>query len=200
MEGTTAFAETQPASRRAEKAPIFEGGSRTGRDLLFVVSGLQLDNILEHRRRSRVCSYMAHLHGPSECMAFCRRRQSTIRPDTVVCRKATCMKKKDDPYQSQWWKRFEDSARNNLVPKMEESATVMSLYNGGVDVKMATEMGFAMMLDKPIILAVKPGVTIPNKLAMIADEIVEVDMTPESAERDMKAVSDAIARLGLGDE
>jgi hypothetical protein len=40
-------------------------------------------------------------------------------------------------------------------------------------VKFAVELGFSIMLDKPIIAVVAPGTQVPGKLVAVADEIVE---------------------------
>jgi hypothetical protein len=83
----------------------------------------------------------------------------------------------------------------HMVPKMQDSAMVMSLVTSSKpDVKFAVEIGMAILLDKPIIAVVTPGSTVPPKLALIADEIVEVDLSSADAGAKMQA---AMARLGL---
>lgn len=77
----------------------------------------------------------------------------------------------DDPQVKTW----AAHVRGELIPKLRESALTVSLVpSGQTDVKFAVELGLTIMLDKPIILAVAPGVTVPPKLAQIADEIVEI--------------------------
>lgn len=93
---------------------------------------------------------------------------------------------------------FADDVRENLVPKIHESVFVMSLYSGEVDVKFALEMGVAMLLDKPILACVMPGVKVPEKLARVVDRWVEVDIKdPTSRERLANEIRDMMADLGL---
>lgn len=75
----------------------------------------------------------------------------------------------DDP-QARAWARDVEST---MVPAMRDSACVAPMWTGKVDVKIAVEMGVAVLLDKPIILVVKSGVHVPAKLIAVADRIVE---------------------------
>jgi hypothetical protein len=77
----------------------------------------------------------------------------------------------DDPDFVAWAK----DVRDNMVPRMINSALVVSLYPQSFDVKFAVELGAALMMDKPVILSVEPGVQVPDKLVSAADEIVEYD-------------------------
>lgn len=80
----------------------------------------------------------------------------------------------DDPFESDDWKQFADRCINELVPKIDGSAMTISLVpNGPGDVKFAVELGFSIMMDKPIIAVVKPGMKVPSKLIAVADAIVE---------------------------
>ena len=96
----------------------------------------------------------------------------------------------NDPDFIEWAK----DVRENLVPKLEDSAVTISLApNGPADVKYAVELGLSIMMDKPIILAVRPGTPIPAKLAKVADEIVELDLSkPEQAQA---AIHAAMSRV-----
>jgi nucleoside 2-deoxyribosyltransferase len=48
-------------------------------------------------------------------------------------------------------------------------------------VKFAVELGFAIMLNKPIIAVLQPGGTLPDKLRLVADEIVYMPAKRNSA-------------------
>lgn len=79
---------------------------------------------------------------------------------------------RDDPE----WQEFEKEVREELIPKLDESAIVASIApTGKPDVKYAVELGMSIMLDKPIVLIVKKGQKIPVRLGRVADKIIEVD-------------------------
>jgi hypothetical protein len=68
-----------------------------------------------------------------------------------------------------------------------------------LDVKFAVELGFMVMLDKPIIAVVSPGSKVPLKLAKVADEIVEGDIgDPDFQERFHAAIDRVTAKLNRG--
>ena len=82
----------------------------------------------------------------------------------------------DDPEFHRW----AADVREGMLPKLTSSAYVISLVpQGDSDVKFAVETGFAIMLDKPIILAITPGQHVPRKLMLVADDVVEYDITTE---------------------
>jgi len=96
----------------------------------------------------------------------------------------------EDPDVQAWLKR----ANEELRPMIQQSAYTMALVSGEQpDSKQAVELGFMILLDKPIILAVIPGVQIPDHLARCADEIVEVDF--EDSEGSAINISAAVQRL-----
>jgi nucleoside 2-deoxyribosyltransferase len=79
----------------------------------------------------------------------------------------------NEPEFREWAKRV----RTELIPKLEDSALNVSLVPAdGTDVKFAVELGFSIMLDKPIIAVVEPGSKVPEKLVRVADRIVEADL------------------------
>lgn len=85
----------------------------------------------------------------------------------------------DDPWGEPEVQEWVQQAEEELVPKMKQSGLMMSLYTGGYDIKFAVEMGMAILMDKPIILAVMSGVEAPEKLMKVADYIIEADPTTE---------------------
>lgn len=103
----------------------------------------------------------------------------------------------DDPEFKAWT----EQVRTELVPMIEGSELIVSIcpVAESVDVKFAVELGLSIMLDKPIIVAVPPGVPVPDRLVRVADEIVELTaMDAESGLRIRDAVSirDAVKRVG----
>lgn len=79
---------------------------------------------------------------------------------------------------------FMDKVERDLVPKMRESVVALMLVpEGETDAKFAVELGVAMMLDKPIILLVKEGHQVPEKLQLVADDVVYyAEMGADTAE------------------
>ena len=96
----------------------------------------------------------------------------------------------EDPAAQSWLRR----ANAELRPMVKGSAHTMALYSGGEpDAKQAVELGFMILYDKPVILVVVPGVTVPDHLVRCADEIVEVDMDDTQAAA--LAIAAAIKRV-----
>ena len=82
--------------------------------------------------------------------------------------------RKDDPYRSKEWRNFTRSVINDMLPKMKESALVVGLSTASdeADCKMAVEIGFCLLLGKPLlIMAEKEGDVHPG-LLRAADEVV----------------------------
>lgn len=78
--------------------------------------------------------------------------------------------------------------RRNVLPKMQESTFVSSFLPDadGVDVKFATELGMAIMLDKPIFAIAAPGRPVPAGVRKVAGKILvmeaDIDTTEGAAE------------------
>lgn len=102
-----------------------------------------------------------------------------------------------DPFDDPRWEEFANHAREVLDPMVRQSAVAIGLYSGKVDPKLAIELGYMILLDKPIIAVVTPGAKVPNKLALVADEIVELNF--EDASFGIR-IAEAAKRLGLAAE
>lgn len=102
-----------------------------------------------------------------------------------------------DPFDDPAWKRYAKRVQKELVPMMKDSRVTMALATGSEpDPKMAIEIGYMILLDKPIITVVTPGAKVSNKLAMISDAIVEADLDdPNAAGR----IAEAIQRIAPSD-
>lgn len=84
----------------------------------------------------------------------------------------------DEPESRAWAKRVLDE----VVPMIDQSTVFVSLVpTGEVDIKFAVETGLALMMGKPIIVAVAPGALVPAKLLAIADAVVEFDPSQPDA-------------------
>lgn len=102
----------------------------------------------------------------------------------------------EDPEYQSW----EKHVREAVVPVLEGAAVSITLIpRGRTDVKFAVELGLSIMMDKPIIALVQPGMSIPSGLAAVAAEIVEVDIArdPDGAKR---SIADAYGRVMHVDE
>jgi nucleoside 2-deoxyribosyltransferase len=92
------------------------------------------------------------------------------------------------------WEQFVHNVREDAVKKIESSAFVMSVIPEAedVDIKFCVELGLAIMLDKPILAVVQPGVRVPVRLQRVADEVLKIDVdTPRGEER----LRDAVKRV-----
>ena len=100
----------------------------------------------------------------------------------------------NSPFEGEDWEAYVDRVLSELLPKMADSAAVVSIVpTGRSDVKFAVELGFSIMLDKPIIAVIEPGTKVPAKLAMIADRIVEGGpYTPEFSKRLATAIEEVV--------
>lgn len=91
------------------------------------------------------------------------------------------------------WDEFVDHFRKDALAKMTDSAFIASLVpRGDFDVKFATELGAAIMLDKPILAIVAPGARVSESLRRVAKEIVEADLDLEEGRQQ---VHEAIRRM-----
>lgn len=70
---------------------------------------------------------------------------------------------------------YERKVLDKLVPQIEKSNIVMTLYTGSIDAKIALETGVAVLLEKPILLVIAKGVEIPSHLLRIVSGIVTYD-------------------------
>lgn len=102
-----------------------------------------------------------------------------------------------DPFDTPEAHAWAQRVLTELVPMIDASAVSVSIVPSDEgDVKFAVELGLSIMLDKPIILAVVPGRTIPERLARVADEIVELDTkSPLAAIRIQDAINRMLERL-----
>lgn len=84
--------------------------------------------------------------------------------------------------------------RTDVLHQLVGSALGISIVptKGLGDVKYWVELGAMICHDKPIMAIVTPGAHVPDKLRLVADELIEADpATPEGRE----LVAEALARI-----
>lgn len=88
-------------------------------------------------------------------------------------------------------------ANDQLRPMIDDSAYTMSIMaDAEPDAKQALEIGFTLLLGKPLMLVVQPGTKVPAGLVKAAEEIVEVDFrSGEFSDRDAAAIRSALSRM-----
>ena len=98
------------------------------------------------------------------------------------------------PSERDDWDRFVAHHREHTLKSMEGSAFVCQLVPGpdGFDIKFAVELGMAILLGKPILAVVMPGMKPPGKLALVADGIVYADIDTEEGRQE---IVEAIAAM-----
>lgn len=102
-----------------------------------------------------------------------------------------------DYTQTPEWQAYADRVRKELIPMIEDNAVSLSIYSGGSDVKLAVELGFSLLLGKPLILVVTGGAEIPAGLRRAADHVIEAkDLNDPETQRQVGAVvSELLERM-----
>jgi hypothetical protein len=92
-----------------------------------------------------------------------------------------------------------DGARKDLIPKMRSSLFVLAALDGDPDIKLALEVGMALLLDKPLIIfAVGNNVWVSPRLRQVADVVVEGKTFDEAMRTKGQAlIEDLLRRKGL---
>ena len=99
-----------------------------------------------------------------------------------------------DPWQEPTAKRWVRHVINDMVPKLKGSVASISIVpDSNGDVKFWVELGAAIMMDKPIIAVAIGHRQVPEKLRLVADEIVYM---PDGVNEDAsEAVAAALTRV-----
>jgi hypothetical protein len=100
-----------------------------------------------------------------------------------------------DPFENPEFQDWADHVRTEVIPMIRDSPVTFSIAPppDKVDVKFAVELGFLIMMDKPIILCVPPGTPVPDKLARVADAIIE--MGPDWQRRAGPIIKEIIGKV-----
>lgn len=96
----------------------------------------------------------------------------------------------DDPQFQAW----AQSVQANVLPKLNESAlSLLAVAEDDVtSIDFAVQLGMSIMLDKPIIAVVQPGMKVPSKLVQVADRIVEMDAQGGGSPEQIAKLKEAI--------
>lgn len=89
-------------------------------------------------------------------------------------------------------KEWLNKASEDLVPKLKGSAIYAGIVGDAFlkDPACALQLGYAILLDKPIILIVDKKTKIPESLVKVAQVIERVDLNNEA---DMKRATESMA-------
>jgi hypothetical protein len=83
-----------------------------------------------------------------------------------------------NPFDDPDYKKWANDLRKNLIPKMRGSQQILMLapdIGNKFDIDFAVQIGATILMEKPLLLIVYPGRTVPPKLRAIADQIVEIE-------------------------
>jgi hypothetical protein len=86
------------------------------------------------------------------------------------------------PEERAEWERLVDDFRRDALDKITDSKAFISIVpdTDDLDVKMAMELGAAIMMDKPICLLQMPGRKIPGSLRRLASRVIIGDPDTEA--------------------
>ena len=93
----------------------------------------------------------------------------------------------DDPRAQAWRERV----NRELLPMIENSAVSVTIAPEEPDAKIAVELGFCILLDKPILILAPRGRHIPEHLRRVADKIVWGAPSEPKVQEQIKAFIDA---------
>lgn len=88
----------------------------------------------------------------------------------------------DDFYKIPFVREFMEHAEAHMVPKMRASMLAFVIWNDNVDIKLALEVGTAVLLDKPIIVLAVQDEPIPPLLMGLARKVIRGDPLDESVQ------------------
>jgi hypothetical protein len=77
-----------------------------------------------------------------------------------------------DPWDDPRARRWIAHVRHQVFPMIEQSSTFISIVPPEPDVKAAVELGYGLLLDKPLIVIAYPDRLIPHHLRRAADLVI----------------------------
>ena len=103
-------------------------------------------------------------------------------------------KDEDDPFKTTEWADYSLRVVKEMLPKMRSSAAVVSIATGKdqADCKLAMEIGFCLLLGKPLIIMADKQHELPPGLLRAADEVVYGEIQHPNTQKKMM---DAMRRL-----
>lgn len=107
-----------------------------------------------------------------------------------------------DPWSDPEAQEWVEHCRKTLVPMLDDSAVSISLAPpvGQHDIKYAVELGLSILMDKPILLVVREGDSVPTKLRSVADDIFYMNWDDAGAHHRLAEHVAGFARRFAGDE
>lgn len=72
-------------------------------------------------------------------------------------------------------RRWLNRAEREVLPMIRGSSMTITINPGEPDAKVAVELGFTLLLDKPLVLLSFPDRPIPSRLRRAADLVIECD-------------------------
>jgi hypothetical protein len=99
----------------------------------------------------------------------------------------------DDPQLKEYLEHFDQE----VLPEMRSSKICFVLLSDHVDAKICLEVGAAVLLGKPMLVATLGGAVVPDNLRRFASEIIELkDGTPGKFSIESQvAMKDALERM-----
>lgn len=97
---------------------------------------------------------------------------------------------KPDPFKSTGYRQYARHFIKDVLPKVRDSSYFIAIgtpVGEMSDVKMATEIGMCILLDKPLIVLAPEGRHVAEKLLRIADHVITGDMDSPVGMAEMQA-------------
>lgn len=104
------------------------------------------------------------------------------------------MKNRDDWADDPTFREYAEHVIENVLPHMKESAVFLTIApTGGVaDVKQAVEIGFMILMDKPMIVVAPPGRHVAERLLRVADHVITADISTDEGRKQIAAAIKAL--------
>lgn len=108
------------------------------------------------------------------------------------------MSKKSNPFEHPDYRRYAKHFWDKVAPQIRGSGYMLTVAppQNAMDVQMATELGYSILLDKPLIVMVPTGRRefTAKKLLRIADHVIEGDVETEAGRAAMQAKLTALLK------
>lgn len=89
------------------------------------------------------------------------------------------------------FKKYARHFREDVLPRITDSALFVAIGSDQLDIKFVTEIGAALVLDKPFLLVVPPGRHVSARLRRAADVVVDdYDQSPAAQHRVLLAIQE----------
>lgn len=85
------------------------------------------------------------------------------------------------------WQDWIGAWTRDVLPHLEGSKIAVVTYAGKREPKMALEIGYSILLNKPIVVIHMPGVSVPPELSRVAHSVIEGNTFTELGRRALAA-------------